>query len=152
MKQPGIGLWRIKSLKDKYLSLLIAAVLLLSSFCANAQSYTIVNGRYIYTDSIKLSKLKNNLAKDSVLTTDSSGRIILKYISPVSSSNEITGEKADYSANTTITLAHSAIVNSLKLIKNGIRLPDFKYTISGGIITLMDARVSTDIFLSDYKF
>ena len=119
---------------------------------AFGQSYTDVRGKFNYTDSIKFSKLKNTLTRDSVLSTDSSGRIILKYISQSASSNEITGELIIGSASPTIILANTPISNTIKLIKNGIRLPPFKYSVSGSTITLTDARVSTDVFESDYKF
>ena len=65
---------------------------------------------------------------------------------------EITGELADSSNRTTITLTHIAIFNTVKLIKNGQRLPPFKFSVLGAIITLTDPRISTDIFLTDYKF
>ena len=152
MKQPFIGLWRKAGLRNKYLPLLFAAVLLLSSFFVQAQSYSNVNGRFNYTDSIKFSKLKNNAAKDSILSTDSTGRIIFKYISPLSSNAEANGEYYTNSTSQTITLLNTPITNTLKLLKNGVRLPPFKYSLSGGAITLTDTRVTSDIFQADYKF
>lgn len=152
MKQPDNGLWRNLGLRNNYLPPLFAAVLLFSSFCVQAQSYTTLNGRFNYADSVKFSKLKNTFAKDSVLTTDSTGRILFKYISQSASTNEITGELIIGSSSPTIILANTPISNTIKLIKNGIRLPPFKYSVSGSTITLTDARVSTDVFESDYKF
>ena len=61
-------------------------------------------------------------------------------------------EQADYSANTTITLNHTALPNTVILIKNGIILPPFKFTYSGAVIQLIDSRVSSDIFLTNYKY
>ena len=174
MKQPGIGLWRKAGLRNNYLPLLFAAVLLLSSFCAKAQSYTTINGRYIYTDSIKLGKLKNNLQGNGFLSTDTSGRIILKLLDTTSLASkqnklpvgtitqylrgdltigsEARNEAADYSNNSTITLANTPLFGTLRLFKNGIILPAYKYSLSYNTITLTDARVSADIFYSDYKF
>ena len=152
MKHPDSGLWREVGLRNNYLPLLFATVLLLSAFSVQSQSYTTVNGRFNYADSIKFSKLKNNAAKDSVLATDSTGRIILKYINPISASAEANGEYYTNSVSQTITLLNTPIYNTLKLIKNGIRLPPYKYSLSVGAITLTDIRVITDIFQADYKF
>lgn len=126
--------------------------LILFNASAFAQSYTDVRGKFNYIDSLKFSKYKNSPAKDSALTTDSSGRLMLKYISPLASAKDITGELITASASALITLANTPIINTLRLIKNGIRLPPFKYSLSGAIVTLTDERVSTDFFQADYKF
>lgn len=56
----------------------ILFILLMPLFCI---SQTVVNGNYNYTGKMQFSKYKNNLAKDSVLTVDTSGRLILKKFS-----------------------------------------------------------------------
>ena len=152
MKHPLFGLLRIKSLKDRYLSLLIASALLLFSFIAKGQSYTTVNGRFNYSDSIKFAKLKNNASKDSVLTTDSEGRIIFKYINPASLSNDRIDEFITGSDSRTITLQFMPIPNTIVLYKNGVRLPYLRFYISGAVIMLLDPRQTSDIFQADYKF
>ena len=66
--------------------------------------------------------------------------------------NEMTGEIITGSENSNIALLNIPLLNSVKLLKNGIRLPPVKYSVSGLIITLTDARITTDIFHADYKF
>lgn len=61
-------------------------------------------------------------------------------------------ELADTSANTTITLNHAALSNTLILMKNGSVLPPFKYSVNGALVRLVDPRIPADIFLSNYKF
>lgn len=178
MKQPDNGLWRIKSLKDNYLSFLFAAVLLLSSFCAHAQSYTTINGRFTYADSVKYAKLKNTQPLNTFLTTDTSGRLILKRFDTTSAvaqlatkqplipigtitqylradlsiGSEMTGEIIPGSSAITITLANTPLTNTVKLFKNGVRLAPNLYAVLGAIITLTDTRKADDFFQSDYKF
>lgn len=66
--------------------------------------------------------------------------------------NDVQGETNTGSNSSTIILAHIPLNNSIKLVKNGIRLPYFKYTVTGAIVTLADPRISIDVFESDYKF
>ena len=66
--------------------------------------------------------------------------------------NEMTGEIITGSTNSNIALSYVPLFNSVKLLKNGIRLPPVKYSVSGLTITLTDARIATDIFHADYKY
>ena len=147
MKQPVFGLLRLISLKNRNLPLCIVAVLLLISLCSTAQTYSNINGRFTYMDSIKFAKLKNNVAGDGFLTTDTTGRIKFKY-APV----DVVSEDADYSNKPTITLLNTPLYNSVKLYKNGQRLPDWKFSVVGRTLTLADPRVVDDYMTTDYKY
>lgn len=68
------------------------------------------------------------------------------------STTDVIGEINTGSTSATFTLAHIPFNSSIKLLKNGIRLPTFKYSITGALVTLVDARLSIDVFESDYKF
>lgn len=69
-----------------------------------------------------------------------------------SNGTDVFGEINTGSAANTITLAHIPLNSNIKLLKNGIRLPLFKYSINGAVITLNDARLPIDVFESDYKY
>lgn len=152
MKNAFSRLFSIKSLKNRNLSLTILAAFLLCSIVAQGQSWNNVFGKNSFQDSLRFFKYKNNPAKDSVLTTDSTGKVVLRFISTTSSARDMTGELIASSASPTITLNNAPLYNTLKLLKNGIRLPPVKYSLSGSTVTLTDARASTDIFQADYKF
>ena len=62
------------------------------------------------------------------------------------------GEENTGSAATTITLANTALTNTVRLFKNGVRLAAAQFSVTGATITLTASRVTTDLFQIDYKF
>lgn len=82
---------------------------------------------------------------------DSSGTIAL-LSNITGGSNEIIGEEATGSTTATITTAFTPITGKYAIYKNGVRLPASEYSVSGTTVTLTSARVSTDLFIQDYKY
>lgn len=73
-------LFEIKSLRNNYPSLAILTVFLLSSFLSYAQTRTqptTIYGKQKFADSVWFSKLKNTPGGDYIISTDTSGKLVL---------------------------------------------------------------------------
>ena len=101
---------------------------------------------------------------DSVFTVPTTYRINGQYYAPDAStgvtdfgtigatSTDVFGEQNTGSTSSTITIAHTAVTGTVRLYKNGIRLPASEYSVSGTTVTLTSSRITADIFLIDYKY
>ena len=76
------------------------------------------------------------------LTTDLGNRL--------QSSNFVYNEEFTGSTSSTYTLANTPITGKLVVFKNGLKLPNSEFSLSGTTVTLTSARLITDIFSNDY--
>ena len=65
---------------------------------------------------------------------------------------DVVGYEAPYGTTSTITLPNTPASGTIKPFKNGGRLPSFKFSISGAVVTLTDGRTINDLFQFDYKY
>lgn len=82
--------------------------------------------------------------------TDGNGNWTWQTVTPTST--DVFGEENTGSTSSTITIAHSATAGTVRLFKNGIRLPASEYSVSGTTVTLTSARLAGDLFIIDYKY
>ncbi len=64
-------------------------------------------------------------------------------------------EEEPTGSGTSLTLAHTPLAGTLKLLKNGVRMRSGVgngFTLSGNVITLTTAKVAGDWFSADYKY
>lgn len=129
------------------------------AFDAKGRATSAVNTPIVIAESAVTSLVSDLLGKQGTITLTTTGTgattlvgNTLNVPTPVTAANNKFGEEATGSATTTITLANTPIAASLRLFKNGVRLPAAKFSLSGLTITLTDARVSTDTFSSDYNY
>lgn len=76
----------------------------------------------------------------------------LNIPTPITAPNLKFNEEATGAATTTITLANTPLAGTLKFSKNGVKLPAIKFSLTGAVVTLTDARVAADTFSSDYSY
>lgn len=103
-----------------------------------------LDGTFRYVD--------GNEGNSKVLTSDANGNATWQTPAGGSSSTDAFGEEATGSTSSTITLSHSALTNTVRIYKNGMRLPAAEFSVSGTTVTLTSARITSDIFITDYKY
>ena len=143
-------------------NLLLIIAVFISHICFG-QSY--VSRAYEATNYFKLSGYKvvgisNDTGyinfRSSYLTTEMAMKLyVARYVSEHTSggsSPSITGEEHSSSTAATITLSQTPLAGTIKIFKNGIRLPASQYSLAGNVVTLTAARVAIDIFIFDFNF
>lgn len=100
-----------------------------------------------------LATVNSNVGTFSIatVTVNAKGLVTAVTSGAAAASNKY-GEEATGSASSTITLTYTALTGTLRLFKNGVRLPSAKFSLSGSTITLTDSRATTDTFQSDYNY
>lgn len=127
----------------------------------NAKGLTtaIVNTAIQITESAVTSLTTDLSAKQAniTFTTTGSGAATfsgnaLNIPTPAASANFKFDEEYTGAATSTITLSNTPLTTTVRPFKNGVRLPAVKYSVSGAVVTLTDARVSSDVFAFDYNY
>ena len=100
-----------------------------------------------------LATVNSNVGSFSLptLTVNAKGLITSITTGSVGASSK-SGEESTGSATSTITTTAAPVSTTLRVTKNGIRLPASKFSLTGSTITLTDTRVASDIFQMDYNF
>ena len=65
---------------------------------------------------------------------------------------DVVGYEAAYGTTNTITLPYTPASGTIKPFKNGGRLPSFKFSLLGAVVTLTDGRTIDDLFSFDFKY
>lgn len=85
-----------------------------------------------------------------VLTSAGGGSSAMTWTTPVTSSNFVYNEQFINSTSSTYTLANTPVVGTLTVYKNSIKLPNSEWSLSGAVVTLTGATLTTDLFSNDY--
>lgn len=101
---------------------------------------------YVWQQLAKSSKLAS---KQPLITT---GTITQYLRADLTVGSYMDSEPAPFSSSLNFTLNNTPLINSVRLYKNGTRLPNTKFSVNGAVLTLSDPRLETDILLTDYKF
>ena len=88
----------------------------------------------------------------SNLAAGTTGQVLLIVAGIPKWCTEVMGLEFTGSTASTITLPNSPIGALLRCYKNGMRLPAFKFSLSGSVVTLTDSRNTSDIFQFDFKY
>ena len=91
-----------------------------------------------------------NEGAGKILQSDASGNA--DWVTPtfLASSNFVYNEEFTGSTSSTYTLANTPITGKLVVFKNGLKLPNSEFSLSGTTVTLTSARLITDVFSNDY--
>jgi len=84
---------------------------------------------------------------------DAAGKHFKSYwptVTALTATNFVYNEEFTGSTSSTYTLANTPITGKLVVFKNGVKLPNSEFSLSGAIVTLTSARVSGDILSNDY--
>lgn len=111
-------------------------------------TYTHDNG-FELPDSTGIGVLRVRI-NGTTYSASQKGTVDVGTISP--SSTDVFNEQYSGSTSSTITIANSAVAGTVRLTKNGVRLPASEYSVSGTTVTLSSSRLTTDVFIIDYKY
>lgn len=100
-----------------------------------------------------LATVNSNVGSFSLptITVNAKGLVTAISTGSVGASSK-SGEESTGAATATITTLSVPVAATLRVSKNGIRLPAAKFSLTGSTITLTDSRISSDIFQMDYNF
>jgi len=121
-------------------------------------------GLYLASDSLNIKQTSGRIrisnligqhnAGDSMVVYNPSTRDLGMREIPagggLASSNFVYNEEFTGSTSSTYILANTPVADKLVVFKNGIKLPNSEFSLSGTTVTLTSARLSSDIFSNDY--
>jgi hypothetical protein len=123
-----------------------------------------ITGKALFQDSVIFNKshklkFKNTFASsssaDSVLVINSNGELKTRAQRDISGggltpASFVYNEEFTGSTSSTYTLANTPVIQKLEVFKNGVKLPNSEFSLSGATVTLTSSRLSTDILSNNY--